>query len=194
MEMDTVFGIIVGVSLAAACGFRVFIPMLVMSVGVKAGLLEVGEGWNWIGSWPALIAFSVATGIEVCGYYVPWIDNALDTLATPAAVVAGTIAAAACITDMHPLAQWSTAMIAGGGAAGIVQGTTVVSRGASSVTTGGFGNFILATFELFSSFVLAVVAIVVPLLAVAILFVFGFFAIRLWRRRGFFNSKYPIRL
>jgi hypothetical protein len=115
--MDTVFGTItsglIGIGLAAACGFRVFVPMLVMSIAVKAGLLDLTDGWSWLGSWTALVALFVATVAEVSGYYIPWFDHLLDTMASPAAVVAGTLATAACISGMDPLLQWSAAIIAG---------------------------------------------------------------------------------
>ena len=181
--METILGIIVGVSLAASCGFRVFVPMLVMSIAVKAGQLELADGWNWIGSWPALIIFSVASLTEVGGYYIPWLDNFLDTISTPAAVVAGTIATAACVAEMSPAFQWSVAIIAGGGVAGTIQSTTVFARGASSFATGGFGNFVVATSELVMSIVMAVLAIVVPIVAAVLLVVVACFVARSVLRR-----------
>src|SRR5262249_32810870 len=99
-SMDTLFGIVtsflIGIGMAASCGFRVFVPMLVMSLAVRAGLLHLSEGWHWMGSWPALVAFSVASVAEIIGFYIPWIDHLLDAVAVPAAVIAGTIATAAC--------------------------------------------------------------------------------------------------
>lgn len=180
--MDTIFGVVVGVGLAASCGFRVFVPMLVMSIAAKAGQLELTEGWAWIGSWPAITAFAVATLIEIGGFYIPWLDNLLDAISTPASVIAGTIATAACVSNMSPLLQWSTAIIAGGGAAGAVQCTTVVVRAASTSTTGGFGNFIVATLELIASLALSVLAIVVPVLALFALCVVGIWMSRVLRR------------
>lgn len=167
--METILGILIGVGLAASCGFRVFVPMLVMSIAVKAGQLEVADGWDWVGSFPALIIFSAATVIEVAGYFIPWLDNLLDTVSTPAAVVAGTIATAACVSEMSPAFQWSVAIIAGGGVAGTVQSTTVLARGASSVATGGFGNFVVSISELVMSIVMAVLAVVVPIVAAVLL-------------------------
>ena len=181
--MEMLFGIIVGVGLAASCGFRVFVPMLVMSVAVKAGQLELTEGWNWLGSWPALISFGVATVVEIVGFYIPWLDHVLDTMASPAAVVAGTIATAACVSDMSPLLQWTTAIIAGGGVAGVVQSTTVLARGTSTVTTGGFGNFVVSTAELVMSFALSFMAVVVPIVAGLVLCIVGFWVVRLYLRR-----------
>ena len=62
-----------GICLSAACGLRVFLPFLVVSVAAKFGLLELRESWMWIGSWPAITAFSTATVLEIGAYYVPWL-------------------------------------------------------------------------------------------------------------------------
>src|SRR5215468_1906577 len=129
--MDTILGICIGIGLSAACGFRVFVPLLVMNIAALSGHLALAPGFEWIGSYPALIAFSVATCLEIAGYYIPWVDHLLDTIATPAAVVAGTLVTASLVTDVSPLVRWSLALIAGGGIAGMVQGTTVLARGAS---------------------------------------------------------------
>ena len=138
--MELALSICLGVGLSAACGFRVFVPLLGVSVAALAGHLGLAEGFEWIGTWPALACFLTATVLEVAAYYMPWIDNLLDSVATPAAVVAGTMITAAVVTDMSPLMKWSLALIAGGGTAGVIQATTVALRGTSSVTTGGTGQ------------------------------------------------------
>ena len=130
--METLLAICAGLGLSAACGFRVFIPMLVMSIAVHAGHLEVAPDFAWIGSTPALLAFACATVLEIGGYYIPWLDNLLDTIATPAAIIAGTIVTASMVTDVSPFLRWTLAVIAGGGIAGAVQTTTVLTRAASS--------------------------------------------------------------
>jgi hypothetical protein len=180
---ETIIGMIVGVGLAASCGFRVFVPMLVMSVAAKAGQLDIDGGWNWIASWPAIVCFGVATLAEVGGYCIPWLDNLLDSLASPAAVIAGTVATAACVSDMSPWLQWSTAIIVGGGAAGAVQSVTVAARGASTATTGGIGNPLIAIFELVMSAILSLMAVVAPILALILLATVMFFLVRRFARR-----------
>lgn len=173
--METALSICVGVGLSAACGFRVFVPLLVMSIASLSGHLTLAHGFAWIGTYPALISLSVATGLEVAGYYIPWLDHLLDTLATPASIVAGTIVTASAVSDMSPFLKWTLAVIAGGGAAGLVQGTTVMARAASTATTGGLANPIVSTLELVGATltsVLAVVAPVVALLLLITLFVF----------------------
>lgn len=163
--MDLFFGICLGIGLAAACGFRVFVPMFVMSLAAKTGHLSLADGFDWIGSWPAVAAFGTATALESAAYYVPWLDNLLDTIASPAAVAAGAIATAACVADADPLVQWSAALIAGVGVAGTVQTTSVTARAASSLTTGGLGNFAVATIELVGSVVMSTLALLLPVLA-----------------------------
>jgi hypothetical protein len=175
--METLMSICVGIGLSAACGFRVFVPLLAMSIASMSGHLTLAHGFDWIGSYPALVAFSVATCLEIAGYYIPWVDHLLDTIATPAAVVAGIIVTASMVTGMSPFLKWSLAIIAGGGAAGLVQGTTVLTRGASTATTGGLANPLFATIELGGAVATSLIAILVPVVGVVlvglVLFLFG---------------------
>jgi len=181
--METLLSICIGIGLSAACGFRVFVPLLVMNIASLSGHLTLAPGFAWIGSYPALVAFSVATVLEVAGYYVPWVDHLLDTIATPAAVVAGILVTASMVTGMSPFLKWSLAIIAGGGAAGLVQGTTVLTRGASTATTGGLANPLFATIELGGAVATSLVAILVPVVGVLLLGICGFiFGRKLFRR------------
>jgi hypothetical protein len=164
-HMETLLSLCVGLGLSAACGFRVFVPLLVMSVASYSGHLTLAPTFAWIGSPAALIAFSLATALEVAGYYIPWVDNFLDTVATPAAVVAGTVVTASMITDVSPFLKWSLAIVAGGGAAGAVQTSTVLIRSLSTGATGGLMNPIFATAELGGSIITALMAVIAPLFA-----------------------------
>ena len=172
--METVLSIFLGIGLSAACGFRVFVPFLVMSIAAISGHLQLAPGFAWIASYPALITFSVATCLEIAGYYIPWVDNLLDSLATPAAIVAGTLVTASMVAHVSPLLKWSLAIIAGGGVAGAVQGATVLARGASTVGTGGLANPLLATIELGGSVVTSVAAILAPFLVMVLITLFLF--------------------
>ncbi len=174
----TILSIAVGVGLAAACGFRIFIPMLIVSVAARADYLNLAGGFEWMESTTALIAFSTATALEIGAYYIPFVDNLLDTVSTPSAVVAGTVTAASQVADMDPFLSWSVAIVAGGGAAGAVQGLTTVTRQLSSLATAGFGNPIFSTGEAIASIGLAVMSIFVPLVAAFLLLVFFYLAAR----------------
>ena len=182
--MEILLSICLGVGLSAACGFRVFVPLLVMNIASLSGHLHLVHGFEWLGSYPALITFSVATCLEIAGYYIPWVDHLLDTMATPAAVIAGTLASASVIGDMSPLLKWTLAAIAGGGAAGLVQGTTVLLRGVSTATTAGFGNPLLATAELAGAVTVSLVALAAPILAAFVVVGLIFLLVRKLVRRA----------
>lgn len=166
---ETIAGLCIGIALAAACGFRVFVPLLAMSLGVRAGIVNVGDNFGWLAGDMALIALSAATVMEIGAYFVPWIDHALDTIATPAAIVAGTLATASQVDGMHPMLTWLVGIFAGGGVAGITQAATVGTRGVSTVGTGGLLNPILGVLQSVVSVVLSALAVVVPILAVLVL-------------------------
>jgi hypothetical protein len=163
--MQELLGIFIGIGLSATCGFRVFVPLLGMSVAHHAGALSFAPGFDWIGSWPATIAFGVAMVIEIAAYYIPWLDNFMDTIATPAAVVAGTIATASMVGDVEPFLRWSLAIIAGGGIAALVQSSSVLVRGASTATTGGLANPLVSTGELGASLIGTLISIILPVVA-----------------------------
>lgn len=177
--LEILLSLALGLGLSAACGFRVFVPFLVMSIAAQAGALQLASGWEWIGSTPALIAFAIAAILEIGAYYVPWLDNFLDTIATPAAVVAGVVATAAVVSGMSPFLTWTLAAIAGGGAAGIIQTGTVLLRGMSSVTTLGTGNFAVSTTELAGSVLFSVLSFVLPIFTLAMVFML---VALIWRR------------
>lgn len=166
--LDILLSVCLGLGLSAACGFRVFVPLLGLSAAAMAGYVQPAEGWQWVGTWPALACLATATVLEIAAYYIPWVDNALDSIATPAAVVAGTLATASVVTDMDPLWKWSLALIAGGGIAGLIQAATVAIRGTSSVTTGGTANFAVATGELVLAVITTLLAIILPIFAAAL--------------------------
>jgi hypothetical protein len=170
--METLLSICVGLALAAACGFRVFVPLLVISIASLAGHLSLDPSLQWMGSYPAVIAFSVATLLEVLGYYIPWVDHLLDTIATPAAVVAGILVSASVFTDMSPFLQWTLAVIAGGGMAALVQSATVATRAASTSVSSGLTNPLVATAEAGLSFATSLLVVVLPWLAILIVLAF----------------------
>ncbi|MGI8965726.1 MAG: DUF4126 domain-containing protein, partial [Limisphaerales bacterium] len=170
--MEPILAILMGIGLSAACGFRVFVPLLIMSIAAHTGHLHLAKSFEWIGSDFAIAAFGLATALEIAGYYIPWVDHFLDTVATPAAIVAGIIVTASMVSDMSPILKWTLAVIAGGGAAGLVQGATVLTRGASGVTTAGLANPVVATAELGGSIFTSLLAIFVPVLAVILIVLF----------------------
>src|SRR5215471_8106870 len=178
---DFALSIVLGIALAAATGFRVFLPMLIMSGAAYSGHLSLDDSFAWLGTPSALIMLSVAAFAEVLAYYVPGVDNLLDSLATPAALIAGTVVSAAVITDLPPMVKWTAAVIAGGGVAGLTQGVTAMLRAKSTVLTGGLGNSVIATAELVGSLLVSLLTLAAPLVALALVVFFLWLTILLVR-------------
>lgn len=181
--------VLIGIALSATCGFRVFVPLLAVNIGTRAQnvdgepLIELAAGFDWLSSDIAMMVFLVATLFEIGGYYIPWIDNLLDTVASPAAIVAGTVITASFITGMDPWLQWLLGVIAGGGAAGAVQATTVVARAGSTVTTGGLGNPIVASVETSGAFLGSALSIVAVEFAIVVFVLLLGGGVWIWWRR-----------
>src|SRR5690554_2058069 len=178
MDFEILLSILMGIGLSAASGFRIFVPFLIISIASASGNLELSETFNWIKTTPALITFSIASVLEIGAYYIPWLDNLLDTIASPAAVIAGIILTASVVTDVSPLVKWVLAIIAGGGVAAVVQGSTGITRAASTTTTGGLGNPVVSSVELGGSILLSVLAVIIPLLAGIIVLFLIFYAVK----------------
>ncbi|WP_228724237.1 DUF4126 domain-containing protein [Spirosoma sp. KUDC1026] len=191
MSIDWIMSACIGVGLAACCGFRVFVPLLLASLATKLGIVHTMAGFEWLSGWPALVGLSVATIFEVGSYYIPWLDNFLDTLATPASIIAGTILSSSFLFIDSPVIQWGLGLIVGGGSAGIVQAGTSLLRLGSTATTGGVANSVLATGENAASVILSILTILLPLIAAAVIGILLVFVIsqlaakrKVWFTRG----------
>jgi hypothetical protein len=186
-NVDIALSIVLGVGLAAATGFRVFLPMLIVSASAYTGHLPLDNTFAWLATPAALTMLGVAAAIETAAYYIPGVDNVLDVLATPAAFVAGTVVSAAVMTDLPPMLKWTAAVIAGGGIAGITQGLFATVRAKSTLFTGGLGNMILATIEFVGALVLSIVSLAAPLATLALLALLVWLAI--WVARPLLRDR-----
>jgi len=187
--MTTILSVMLGLGLATAAGLRLFVPLLIASLATRAGMITPADGFAWLGSTPALILLGTAAAAEIAAYMIPWVDHLLDTIATPAAAVCGTLLMAAVVVDMPEFMRWTLAIVAGGGAAGLVQGASVGVRAASTATTGGVGNPAVSAGETVGASVLGAASVAAPaagfILAVVVigLTVRGLRRGRLWLRR-----------
>jgi hypothetical protein len=187
--IETILGLCIGIGLSAACGFRVFVPLLVMSVASLIGWFEPMKGFEWLAMPSVCIGLAVATVCEIGAYYIPWVDNALDTVATPAAMMAGTLTTMAASTgEMSQFANWAAAIIVGGGTAGAVQLSTVAVRGVSTATTGGIANPVVSTTEWISALIVSLLSFVFPVLVVMVGIILMVIMIRWVRKKRQENS------
>jgi len=168
---ETIFSILLGIGLAASVGFRVFVPLFALSIAAYFDVIPLNESWQWVGSTAAMITLGIATIVEIIAYLIPWLDNLLDSIAVPLAAIAGTAVMLSTMADMEPLITWSLAIIAGGGTATAIKASTSTTRLASTATTGGIANPIVATVESGTSIVMSILAFVAPVLAILLVII-----------------------
>lgn len=190
-DLSTLMSFFLGIGLAASAGFRIFLPLFALSLGAHFGgdLLNLNESWEWVGSWPAMITLGIATIVEIIAYYIPIVDNLLDTIAVPLAAVAGTVLMGSTLLDMGEVATWALAIIAGGGTAAAVSGTTAATRAVSTGTTGGTGNFIVNTGETAAASVLSATSFIWAPLAFVLVLITLYIVFRIWKRSRKFLTE-----
>ena len=171
LVVELVVGICAGVSLAAACGFRVFLPLLAVSIAAHFFGFRVNADFEWIGSWVSIVALTTATIVEVAAYYLPCVDNLLDVVNVPLAFVAGAVVMGGVLPDVHPYLKWSIAGLLGSSVAGLTQLATTIVRGASTATTAGAGNNVVSYSENVCATIFSIGAILIPLLAIVIVMI-----------------------
>ena len=183
--MDSVeifLSICLGVGLAAAVGFRVFLPLLVLSLAGFYDVIPLNDSWAWAGSLTAVITLGVATMVEIFGYYIPWFDNLLDTIAIPLAAVAGTAVMMATVSDLSPVVTWALAIIAGGGTAAAIKGNTSALRLTSTATTGGVANPIVATVETGASTIMSLLSVIIAPLAFVLVLILLYLIYKFYKK------------
>ncbi len=168
-SLASLLGVALGIGLAAATGFRIFLPLLIAGLAARFGYLPLGDSFQWLASTTALVTLGTAAVFETLAYYIPGVDHLLDVIASPATLAAGIVASAAVMVDVPPAVMWPIAVIAGGGAAGLTKGSTALLRAKSGVLTGGFANPLVATVETLGSTGVALFAIVLPILTLVAL-------------------------
>ncbi|OMP30879.1 MULTISPECIES: DUF4126 domain-containing protein [Mangrovimonas] len=182
MALETLIGICLGIGLSASVGFRVFLPLFALSLVAHYGLWEVNESWQWVGGTTALVTLGIATLVEIIAYYIPFIDNLLDTIAIPLAGIAGTLVVVVTATNLDPVVMWSLAIIAGGGTAAAIKSGASATRATSSVSTAGLGNPIVSTIETGTSAVMSAMSVFLPVLAFILTLIMLYVFFRIYKK------------
>lgn len=182
MTSDTIISIFLGVGLAASVGFRVFLPLFALSLAAYFEVWQLNEDWQWIGSLTAVIVLGVATIVEIFAYFIPWVDNLLDSFAVPLAAIAGTAVMVSTVADLDPVVTWSLAIIAGGGTASAIKGAGATSRLASTAATGGLANPVVSTVETGTALLVTTASIFAPIVAAILVIIILFIIFRIYRK------------
>lgn len=187
MTIETIISICLGIGLAASVGFRVFLPLFALSLASYFNVWDLNESWQWIGGLTALITLGVATLVEIFAYYIPYVDNALDTISVPLAAFAGTVVMLSTVVDLSPVITWALAIIAGAGTASAISTSSSGTRLASTASTGGLANPIFSTLETGTAVTMSIVSIFFPILAIVLVVIMLFIIFKLFKK--FKSSK-----
>ncbi len=188
-EVTIIMATLMGISLAAASGFRVFLPPFLLSLAARLNVVWfldidlIGTQFEFFTSTLSIVVLGIATVAEFAAFYAPWIDNALDTIATPASIMAGVAMTAIVLEGNDPIIQWAIAIVAGGGVAATIQSATVATRGLSSTFTFGLGNSAVATGENVASVALTLIAILIPFLSALFVLLIVALLLRMKRKK-----------
>ena len=185
MDYALLTNIAMGIALSACAGFRVFIPMLAGAVAGHFQIISLPADMQWLSSRHAIALFGTAAIAEVGAYYIPFIDNLLDTIATPLSVAAGTVLASSILplSDLEPALRWGVGLLAGGSAAGVIQLGTGLLRLFSSKATAGTGNMVVATTENAAAVSGSALAFFIPVIvAVLLVALIGWIILKLVKR------------
>lgn len=184
--------IFIGIGLAAATGFRVFLPMFAVSLASYMGWIPMSENFHWLAGIPTLITTGIATVVEILAYYIPFIDHLLDTLSVPLATIAGSVMFASQFADMGTFPQWALALIAGGGTAAAISSGFAGARAASTATTGGLGNSVVATAETAGAGLMSTLALAAPVVAAILAIILVILVVVLGRKLyNKVKNRYP---
>lgn len=168
MNAELITAVAIGIGLAASTGFRVFVPMLVAAIAAKTGVLPLNESFQWLSSWTAIAILATATVAEILAYYIPVVDNLLDTIATPLAIGAGTLLLTSVLPIDSELMRWITGAAVGGGSAAVVQSGSALTRLTSTKLTAGVGNPVVATAENVAATGTSILSLVIPFFILAL--------------------------
>lgn len=182
MTSETILSIFLGIGLSASVGFRIFLPLFALSLASHFGIWELNESWEWVGSLAAVVTLGVATLVEIFAYYIPYLDNLLDSIAIPLAAIAGTAVMVSTVADLSPVITWSLAIIAGGGTASAISGASSATRLTSTATTGGLGNPVVSTLETGTALTLSVFSIFLPIIGFVLVLIVIVYIYRFYKK------------
>jgi hypothetical protein len=172
------------IALAASAGLRAWLPLLLAGGLARTGVLDLGPSFAFLSSNKALLIFGIATAAELLGDKIPAVDHALDVIGTPLRPAAGALLAASVLgTVSDPLTALVLGTAVGAPSALVPHALKAGLRTASTALTGGLANPVISFIEDGVSVALVVLAVLVPLLVIALLGIAIYLTARLLRRR-----------
>lgn len=164
---ELVLAAMAGISIAAACGLRAFLPLLALAGGARLGLVHLSPSMAWLSGDAVIWALTTATVLELLGDKIPALDHALDAVSTFIRPVAAAFAAYAGFGGGHPVIGLAAGLVMGAGALG-VHALKAKTRIGSSALTLGTANPILSFIEDAVTLTISTIALLAPILGASL--------------------------
>ena len=180
--MEALFGIGTAFGLSTSAGLNAYIPLLLVSVLTRFGILDLQEPYTVLGNIWVIAVVSVLLLVEVFVDKIPAVDTVNDVVQTAVRPAAGALLFAAnanVITDINPV----IAVIAGLFLAGTVHTAKGAVRPLVTASTGGMGNWVVSIIEDVIAVVASILAIIMPFLVVVFAAVASIWLVRWYRKR-----------
>jgi hypothetical protein len=168
--------------LSAATGLNASLPLLLVGLAARFGLVTLAPPYDALGSTVALVGLAVVAAVEIAADKIPGVDSIVHVVQGPITLAAGGIIFASqqsTIQDMSP----GLAIVVGLLAAGGVHTLRTLARPAVNVATLGLGGPVVSTAEDVGAVGLTILALAAPLLALVLLAIVLFVVGRLVLRR-----------
>jgi hypothetical protein len=170
---------ITGLGLSSSAGLNAYLPLVLLSLAQQSGAVELeGSLAEAMTSPPALAVWIVLLLIEMTVDKIPGIDSLNDVVSTVIRPTAGTALMYASMSgvdnQLDPDMLLAISVLAGGASAGGVHATKAVTRPAVTVSTGGLGNSVVSIIEDIISLIVALFALVLPIIIIFFMLSFVF--------------------
>lgn len=195
---------VIGSSLAASAGLNAWMPLFLLGLADRfLPAVNLPAAWSWIGSDIALWVLGALLALEIIADKIPALDSINDVVQSvlrPASggIVFGAGASAQTVAVDDPAIFFSqntwVPIVAGIVIALIVHVTKATGRVAANAVTGGLAAPVLSTAEEGASFLLAALAIIVPVFAGLLLIGLIVTAVLLFRRRRRKRTKSSVNV
>ena len=182
MELShTTLCILIGVGLSCAIGFKIILPVFVLSLLSYFGEIELNESYSWLSSKYTLVALGIAFCYETLSTLIPGLAGMQKFMAVfIAPLVAFWVSVAILPSETSEFIKWSSALICGTTSFGVAATTSGI-RASTAFVTGGANAPVSGGVEIGASLLSSILAMICPILIpifIIIVCIILFFVIR----------------
>ena len=169
-----------GVGLASVAGVRAFVPLALLGLFARLGLIVDSDMLGMQIGWTLVLVLSALAALEIVLDKVRALDPAFRYVMIPFRMVAGAI----LFATMYGALPDAAGLVAGGGIAALIAVLEVMSRPSSRTSSAGVSTGFLSGIEDVVAVLSGIIGLFVPYLPLLFVGFLLFFFNRIRKRRG----------